>query len=473
MASQLLIKLLSFGFSILIVRDLGANDYGQYAAVLAFGITFAFLSDLGLGTYSVREIARLRDQPDGLARAEVIFGSVLRLRLLLSLGTMILVTAAAWLSGRSLMMVGAVALNSIGLLLYAVQGASDATLSGFERLDITAGARVIYQVVFVGLGGIALLVGLGYYGLILANLAGIAVMAFLCWRGVRKLGLRPIRAELSGWRKLIKLSLPFGVISFALGLSYRFDTLLLNIFRSNAETGYYNAAYNLVFSSVLVSNVINTALYPTLTRQAANDPEQLPRSYARALRYLLALALPIAVGAWALADQIVPFLFTADYLPAIASLRVVIWVVPLMFVSEFLGYVVLISGKEKKAARAVLVSTGANVIINLLLVPRFGLLAASAMTVVTELVLVSQYIWELRGLLRSLNWVDILLRPLPAVMATGATALLLKDTLPLLANIAVCVGVYALMALVLRVIGPDEWAIVRGLVSRVGKAASS
>ncbi|MBI4927582.1 MAG: oligosaccharide flippase family protein, partial [Anaerolineae bacterium] len=179
MASQLLIKLLSFGFSILIVRDLGANDYGQYAAVLAFGITFAFLSDLGLGTYSVREIARLRDQPDGLARAEVIFGSVLRLRLLLSLGTMILVTAAAWLSGRSLMMVGAVALNSIGLLLYAVQGASDATLSGFERLDITAGARVIYQVVFVGLGGIALLVGLGYYGLILANLAGIAVMAFL------------------------------------------------------------------------------------------------------------------------------------------------------------------------------------------------------------------------------------------------------------------------------------------------------
>jgi O-antigen/teichoic acid export membrane protein len=40
MAAQMLIKILSFGFSVLIVRNLGASDFGQYSAVMAFGVTF-------------------------------------------------------------------------------------------------------------------------------------------------------------------------------------------------------------------------------------------------------------------------------------------------------------------------------------------------------------------------------------------------------------------------------------------------
>ena len=70
LAAQLIIKVLSFAFSILIIRNLGASAFGQYSAVLAFGITFSILSDLGLSPYAVREIARLRDQPDGIRKGE-------------------------------------------------------------------------------------------------------------------------------------------------------------------------------------------------------------------------------------------------------------------------------------------------------------------------------------------------------------------------------------------------------------------
>ena len=61
MAAQLTIKVLSFGFTVLIVRQLGAADFGQYAAVLAFGGLFVFVADLGLSPYAVREVARWRD----------------------------------------------------------------------------------------------------------------------------------------------------------------------------------------------------------------------------------------------------------------------------------------------------------------------------------------------------------------------------------------------------------------------------
>ena len=90
-----------------------------------------------------------------------------------------------------------------------------------------------------------------------------------------------------------------------------------------------------------------------------------------------------------------------------------------MFASEFLGYIVLISGREGRAARAVLVSTGLNVVMNLLLVPRFGFIGAAVMTVFTEAVLVGQYVWALRSLMQKINWSSSLLRPLLAVALLG------------------------------------------------------
>jgi len=67
MASQIAIKILSFTFAILITRNPGATDFGQYAAVLGFGSVFLFIADLGLSPYTVREVARRR-HPRSLLR---------------------------------------------------------------------------------------------------------------------------------------------------------------------------------------------------------------------------------------------------------------------------------------------------------------------------------------------------------------------------------------------------------------------
>src|SRR5262245_25676201 len=107
MAAQLSIKLLSFCFSIVIVRNLGAEDFGQYAAVLAFGAMFVFLADLGLSPYMVREVARIHDAVDGLERANALYSNVLLLRFVLSSIAAALLIAAAWLTGRPLVMIGA------------------------------------------------------------------------------------------------------------------------------------------------------------------------------------------------------------------------------------------------------------------------------------------------------------------------------------------------------------------------------
>lgn len=288
-------------------------------------------------------------------------------------------------------------------------------------------------------------------------------MTALVLRAVWRLGVRPGRLTRQGWIPLLRAAFPFGVIGLTLGISYRFDTVLLNIFSGDVPTGHYNAAYNLVFALVTLSNVLNTALYPSLSRQAVTNPESLPKIYERLLRYLLLVALPIAVGGFILARPLVGFLFGPEYGPSAILLAILIWVVPLMFLSEFLGYVVVIAGREALVARAIMISSSVNIVANLVFIPRYGVLAAAMITVITELVLVGQYLWLMRDLLGQMRW-GALTRSAAAVIAMAALVYAIRD-LPVLVTVAMGGALYAGLLLAMRVVGPDEAAFVRSLIA--------
>ena len=82
------------------------------------------------------------------------------------------------------------------------------------------------------------------------------------------------------------------------------------------------------------------------------------------------------------------FLYSEEFSAAILPLRILIWVLPLMFLSELLGNIVVVHNRETKVALSIGVSTTVNLILNLIFIPRFGLKAASVITVFTEAELV-------------------------------------------------------------------------------------
>lgn len=462
MIAQLAIKVLSFCFSILIVRQLGATDFGQYAAVIGFGSVFLFIADLGLAPYTVREVARLRSESDSLTRIRDLYADVLGLRLILALIAGVMVVSAAIVTERPWLMIGAIALNGITLLIYALHGSSEAVLAGYERLDLTAGMQVINQLIFVTLGGLALWIGFGYYGLIIATMIGVATMTALVVRSLWRLGIRPGRWQRDRWLRLLRAAFPFGVIGLTLGLSYRFDTVVLNISFGDAATGYYNAAYNLIFALVTLSNVLNTALYPSLSRQAKIDPGNLPRIYERILSYLLIVALPITAGGFILAQPLVKFLFGEAYAASAPLLALLIWTLPLMFLTEFLGYVVVITDREALVARSIMISSSINVAANLMFTPRYGAPAAAIITVLTEAVLAMQYVWLLRDQLRLMRWQPVG-RAAVAVLLMAAAVYLAREW-PVLLVIGGGGAIYGGLLIGLRVIGAEEASFVRKLL---------
>ena len=373
-AAQFATKIASFAFNVLVVRQLGPELFGQYSAINAFGATFIFIADLGLSIYAIRQIAMSRDaaeNPESAARLAQFNGNLLALRLVLSVIASVVMLAFATLTGRPTTMLMGLGLVATSWVLYAFQGSYAAILGGFERLDVSSRAQIIYQLLFVALGAIAVLaLGMGYVALIAANVISIALLTFLCWRGVRSLNIKIGRPNPAQWPNIIRACIPFGIVTLALGLSYKFDSVLLNLTRSDAETGYYGAAYNLVFYG---GGVLECAEHVAVSIADSSRGHfagtNFRASTSAHMRYLLLVSIPIAVAVWALSEQLVPFLFKAQFAPAVDALRILIWVVPFMYVSEFLGYVVLISGNEKKVARSVGISTLINIGFNMCVSP--------------------------------------------------------------------------------------------------------
>jgi hypothetical protein len=88
------------------------------------------------------------------------------------------------------------------------------------------------------------------------------------------------------------------------------------------------------------------------------------------------------------------------------------------------------------------------------------------MTVVTEAVLVAQYLWLLRDLLKKMNWVHILVRPLIATGAMTAVVLLLHaNAVSIWVSVAAGAIVYGALVLALGVLGKNELRFVRNLRS--------
>jgi O-antigen/teichoic acid export membrane protein len=92
----------------------------------------------------------------------------------------------------------------------------------------------------------------------------------------------------------------------------------------------------------------------------------------------------VAVGGAVLAQPIILTLYGPSYEPAGVALAILIWDVPLLLLAAFFGNVTAALGLERPAFKVYLACTGLNVAINVLLIPQYGMIAASAATLISD-----------------------------------------------------------------------------------------
>lgn len=461
LASKFLIKFISFAFIIIIARTLGDVGFGRYALVWSYVATFAAFSDFGLATYIIRELARKQSNNNSLAE------NVIAFRLILAVATILLINFSIRFTDYSSETFSQIVLASSILLLYAVQDPLDSILQAKERADLSSILRIIGQLAFVGLGAVFLFSGWGVNGLILAALCNVLITGVLSWYLIQQYlgGLRwQLQPKL--WPKLLLISLPFGIIGFAINWTAKIDTVILSLYWPDEMIGWYNGAYNLILGMVVISNSFNVALYPTMSKETTTDYLTLGKMYQRVFKYLFIVSLPLAAGISILSRPIILLFYGASFAPAIVPLAILAWGLPLIFASEFSRYVTLVLGRENTAAVAVISASLINILLNFLLIPRYGSLAAASTTVLTEALLVGIYFWQLRKEISLLSIGSVLWRPtLASSLMLGILQLSSHASLAML--LVLGVTTYVSVLLLLGSVDPEEGSFLREVLGRV------
>jgi O-antigen/teichoic acid export membrane protein len=466
---SLALKLLNFLFGVFVVRQLGDDRFGQYSIVLAFVGLFQIFAELGVSQYVSREIARDK------SKTETYVWNLMIIRVLLAFVGIAGITYGAYAAGYAPGLVLGVFIYTLGFLLSAVDMPLNAVLWANERMDYLTIVNVVAQIVFIIFGGLFLFSGLGFIWLIVASLISIMPRIIISIWAINKNNLlrSHIKIDFHLWPILIKAGLPFGLISLALTIDASVDTIILSRFVSDNEVGWYNVAYGLTRSLLFFFSGFSIAMVPSLSRTFIQDRAIVEKWYYRSIKLIIISSLPLAVGGMLVAVPLIRFIYTDQFAPSALALRILIWDVPFLMYSHFCGNMTTIVAEERSAARVYMISAIANIVLNLIAIPRFGFLGASAVTVATDVVISFQFYFLLKG---KLNLPDIKWLIFKVVIAAGimGVGVWLASGYHLFVQIALGGVIYSLLVFAFRLLDTDEKAMVkRFMMKPIKKMAES
>ncbi len=387
-------SLTAFFIPIYLARLASPALLGQYATTITLITIFSTLAKYGLPSLLIREISRRREDPE---QVDKLVNAALGLTTILSAAAIALILLTSVLLNYPSVMFRACVLAGVALGIEALAYMIEASFRGRERMEWSAVIISVMEGGFLVLALLTVPFRAAIDWLMVAYLASrIISLAVGIWIYRTHFGKLHPAIDKGLWKSLFKAGFPFAITNGLSSIYVRIDTVFLSYLTTNAIVGLYEAANNLTVRLNVLARTVNIALYPFLSSEWAKDKHSLQRYTARTIRLLVIPGVLIAVMIWMYGDKIILLVYGSKFVGAIQALKWLALIMPLKFLDTSLEVALSASNREGKRARAVLVATLANLLLDFTLIPKYHLMGAVYETILTEIVLFSLYVWILR-----------------------------------------------------------------------------
>lgn len=362
------------------VVELGLAQYGLMTASLALMGIAVGISNLGTSQYTVREVARDKGV------AEQLLSNILPLRVVLAI-----VAVAVFL-------VPSIVNSSADLITFVAAGGYAAVTGvleyersffrAYERLRDESATVVAEKIAVVGGGTIAIWLEPTARAVLMGMCIGATLVAVgsLVWIGLRYAKFRPSTFSSAFVRQTIAKSYPLGLAGVFILLYFRVDSVMLKYMTSDTVVGEYGLAYRVLEALIILPGVAVAVLLPRLSAQhGQGEHDDLSSLVVRSSGILFSIAIGLAVVIGLFATPIITLLAGEPTVAGIDALRILVWAFPFAAVASVLSSSLISMDDQVMLAVLLGLSAAINIILNLVLIPRFSLLGACAATVATEL----------------------------------------------------------------------------------------
>ncbi|MBN2121161.1 MAG: flippase [Candidatus Omnitrophica bacterium] len=380
-------QLLRAALFIYMARILQATHYGIFSFVLAFVSLFTAFFDLGLSSIITREFSQNKER-------EKDFYSLVSLKFFVGLVTILAIVISSFFITPSFQIRKAIWIMAFFSFLTQFFEVFYAFLRARQRMEYEAWANIFQTLLLVSLVFFVLFRSPSVINISQAYLlSGLIALGIFTFFFHRKILPFKLSFGLEVWSKFLKMSWPLALTSiFTMLYSYT-DSIIMGYLSQMAQAGWYNASLRIVKVAWVPGGIICISFYPVLTQFADKARIDFQRIWDYFLGVMFILALPIVFGGMALAERIIITLYGQGFDPSILTFRILIVMQGVGFVSVAFSNLLVAVNQQKKIFWTTVSGAVMNIILNLILIPRFSLYGAAVASLISYLVVLIFYFW--------------------------------------------------------------------------------
>jgi O-antigen/teichoic acid export membrane protein len=160
------------------------------------------------------------------------------------------------------------------------------------------------------------------------------------------------------------------------------DILIVGMLKNSAETGVYAAGSRIATLITFGITAVNSVLAPTIAAlYAKNHKAELQKTLTFAARGVLAYTVPVVLGLIVFGKPVLR-LFGHEFGAAYPVLLILAIGQVVIAACGSVGYLMTMTGHQRQALQVIAASAITTIVLNLCLIPRFGLIGAAIATVI-------------------------------------------------------------------------------------------
>jgi stage V sporulation protein B len=382
--------LLVFVISIILARHLGAYDLGVYRLTYTFYGVATMVGALGIAVAVIKFVAEYKDD-------EVNLNKIVSSAIITSLVAGVIMSLIIYLLSQTVADLFRTPEMKIQLMLLSpvfpfilVNSILYGTLNGLRKMKRYAIALILQQVLMTVSTVILIYRDFGVSGAIISIvISSIVMSAYLIYscRGYFHL-------ILDGYLETTKKLLTFGSQMFGANLinmiNLQADVAFLGYFLTATNVGYYSAATGLSKFFLVVPQAIQTVSYPATSEYwTQKDIPGLKKMLDKSLKYSALALMPAGLAIGFFAEDIVSRIYGQGFQQSALPLQILLLGTVIFGVAcTSIGGSLAGINRPDLSLKAAGISAGANVILNIVLIPKFGI-AGAAIATCTSLILMT------------------------------------------------------------------------------------
>ena len=393
LSANLFTKVIGLGYNIFLARSLGPTNYGLFIFGLTLFGLVSSVADFGISRFLTRDLSK------NPRKAAELISKTFSLSLFLSSVISLILILALVIFDRNVarvivgsVMIATVFPNTLAQIIAA-------TFTALEKMRYAAFSLIFLNLSVTALGVIALLVlNLHVGGVAVSFLISHFLFLLLFYVFLIKEKIKLVFIFNSKiWIRILQSSIPYGLLT-VLGLVYfRIDSVLLTYLRGETETGFYGASYRFLDAVQFIPIAVSQALFPTFTRLHESSISDLKKIYFKSLALLSILGLVVTAFVFLLAPVIINLVYGVSYQPSIIALKILSFAIFFQFIHIPGAHLLFATEKFLKPVIYLsILAVGFNIAANLIFIPVYGFVAASFVTLISEIlsfIFIFWFIW--------------------------------------------------------------------------------